>query len=64
VTTGQQLEAGNQHPGIARGVRSRPLSPALMSDFSIPVVGKLRPICENHALHFRGVAGRSSPRLE
>jgi hypothetical protein len=35
------------------GVTTHPLPPALMSaEFSIPVIGPLRPICENHAMAF------------
>jgi len=34
------------------GVRSEPLPSSLYGDFSIPAVGRLRPIAENHAAHF------------
>jgi hypothetical protein len=34
------------------GVRSEPLPGGLYSEFSIPAFGRLRPICENHAMHF------------
>jgi hypothetical protein len=36
----------------AAGVRGEPLPDALYTDFSLPVLGKLRPICENHFAHF------------
>jgi hypothetical protein len=34
------------------GVRSHPLPSALSQDFCLPTLGKLPPICENHAMHF------------